>query len=286
MTAALVGTGTSAVAADSPQPSLGSPAEAPAAATTAAAATVTPNFALLGVTTGGDVYAYRSNGKGGITSREHTGSGWEGVSNLLQVSNVPKTSGDADGIWFRESNGYLGYLNFDATTPSKVGTGWNIYNKLVSPGNIGGAGAGDLLGRDSGGSLYLYLGLGTGKLTSRYKVGSGWNIYNQIAGNGDLSGDGRNDLVARDAAGVLWLYKGTGNYKTPFATRTKIGAGWNTYNQLVSTGDITQDGRTDLVARDKTGALYLYKGTGNASAPFGGRVMIGASGWNSYRFLF
>ncbi|MDP5317323.1 VCBS repeat-containing protein [Streptomyces poriferorum] len=286
ITAALVGTGTSAVAADSPQPSLGTAAEAPSAATTAAAATVAPNFALYGLTTGGDAYAYRSNGKGGITDRDLKGSGWQGVSNLLQVSNVPKSSGDADGIWYRESNGYLGYLKFDATATVKVGTGWNIYNKLVSPGNVGGAGAGDLLGRDSSGALYLYLGLGTGKLTSRYKVGSGWNIYNQIAGNGDLSGDGKNDVVARDAAGVLWLYKGTGNYKAPFTARTKIGSGWNTYNQLISTGDISEDGKTDLVARDKTGALYLYKGTGKAATPFGGRVKIGASGWNSYRFLF
>ncbi|MCX5143578.1 VCBS repeat-containing protein [Streptomyces sp. NBC_00338] len=285
LTAALVGTGTSAVAADSPQPSLGSPAAAPSAATAAAAA-VTPNFALYGLTSGGSAYAYRSNGKGGITSRELKGSGWQGVSNLLQVANTQKSSGDADGIWFRESSGYLGYLKFDASTPVKVGSGWNIYNKLVSPGNLGGAAGGDLLGRDSGGTLYLYLNKGNGTLTSRYKVGAGWNAYSQIAGNGDLSGDGKNDIVARDSAGVLWLYKGTGNYKAPFAARTKIGAGWNTYNQLISTGDITEDGRTDLVARDKTGALYLYKGTGKASAPFGGRVKIGASGWNSYRFLF
>ncbi|KAF2774605.1 hypothetical protein [Streptomyces sp. OM5714] len=40
------------------------------------------------------------------------------------------------------------------------------------------------------------------------------------------------DLVARDSAGVLWLYRGTGSASAPYAARTKIGGGWNTYNVL------------------------------------------------------
>ncbi len=170
--------------------------------------------------------------------------------------------------------------------PTLIGNGWNIYNRVLSAGNLGGAAADDLLARDSSGVLYLYLGYGTGKLTSRYKVGSGWNIYTDITGKGDLTGDGKDDIVAKDSSGVLWLYKGTGDYKAPFTSRTKIGGGWNTYNSIVSVGDIDLDGITDLVARDTTGALYLYKGTGNASAPFASRVKIGSGGWNTYRLLF
>ena len=48
-----------------------------------------------------------------------------------------------------------------------------------------------------------------------------------------MTGDGRADLVARDASGVLWLYRGTANATSPFATRTKIGPGWNTYNTVM-----------------------------------------------------
>lgn len=33
-------------------------------------------------------------------------------------------------------------------------------------------------------------------------------------------------------AGALWLYRSTGKAAAPFATRTKIGSGWNTYNTL------------------------------------------------------
>ncbi|MEU8701190.1 VCBS repeat-containing protein [Streptomyces sp. NPDC048680] len=285
LTAALVATGTSAVAADSPQPSI-SAAQQPSAATAKAAAAAANNFALFGVNSAGTAYAYRSNLKGGLTARSLNGSGWTGVNAMLQVSNAPKSSGDSDGIWFRENNGNFGYLKFDADKPVQVGYGWDIYNKLVSPGNIGGAAAGDILARDKKGDVYVYLGYGTGKVTGRIKVGSGWDIYSEIAGNGDLTGDGKNDIVARDKSGVLWLYKGTGNQKAPFAKRAKIGSGWNQYNRLVSTGDITEDGRTDLLARNAAGALYLYRGTGNAAAPFAGKVKIGTSGWNSYKFLF
>ncbi|MEU1434725.1 hypothetical protein ABZ438_11585 [Streptomyces sp. NPDC005786] len=50
---------------------------------------------------------------------------------------------------------------------------------------------------------------------------------------GDLTGDGRADATARDAAGVLWLYKGTGSPTAPFVSRSRIGAGWNTYDAVI-----------------------------------------------------
>ncbi|MGW1881299.1 FG-GAP-like repeat-containing protein, partial [Streptomyces sp. NPDC001970] len=58
------------------------------------------------------------------------------------------------------------------------------------------------------------------------------NIYNQLSATGDLTADGKSDLVARDTTGTLWLYRGTGNAAAPFATRTKIGGGWNIYNNI------------------------------------------------------
>ncbi|WP_371602604.1 FG-GAP repeat domain-containing protein [Streptomyces sp. NBC_01220] len=284
ITAALVGTGTSAVAADSPSPvapSAVNSAQQPAAATTAAAATV--SSALYGIDKAGNSYGYTQDQKGGFLARKSNSyDNWSDIKDLAQVNNATDTK--TDGLWARDYSGHLMYLPWDSAG-SQVGSGWNIYNKIVSAGNFGGAGAGDLLARDSSGVLYLYLGTGTGKLTTRYKVGSGWNTYSQIAGNGDLSGDGKHDLVAQDKSGVLWLYKGTGNYKAPFAARTKIGPGWNAYNLLISTGDLDYDGRADLLARDKDGILWRYSGTGNASSPYKARVKIGG-GWSTYRLLY
>ncbi|MFD0430863.1 hypothetical protein ACFQ60_36845 [Streptomyces zhihengii] len=85
---------------------------------------------------------------------------------------------------------------------------------------------------------------------------------------------------------MLWLYKGTGDRAKPFTGRTQIGGGWNAFNYLISVGDIDLDGNTDLVARSTGGALYLYKGTGMAASPFKPKVLIGTSGWNTYRLLF
>jgi sugar lactone lactonase YvrE len=56
------------------------------------------------------------------------------------------------------------------------------------------------------------------------------------------------------------------------------------YNQLVGAGDLTGDGRADLLARDSAGVLWLYRGTGSQATPFVSRTRIGA-GWGVYNVL-
>ncbi|MEU9950387.1 VCBS repeat-containing protein [Streptomyces poriferorum] len=263
ITAALVGTGTSAFAADTGD---------------------APMYGITGVDSTGASYYYAPNGEGSLQARVPFDTGWKDTKFLgLVDSNADSLP---DGRWQTNAAGVLNYAANDNSDLKNVGHGWGIYNKLVSAGNLGGGEAGDLLGRDSAGNLYLYLGYGDGTVTQRYKVGGGWNAYTQLAGNGDLTGDGKNDIVAADKSGVLWLYKGTGNYKAPFAARTKVGSGWNAYNTVFAPGDIDLDGTTDLVGRDAKGALYLYKGTGKAAAPYGYRTQIGTGGWNTYRLIF
>ncbi|MEU2230162.1 FG-GAP repeat domain-containing protein [Streptomyces vietnamensis] len=115
----------------------------------------------------------------------------------------------------------------------------------------------------------------------RLLVGSGWQIYDRIEAAGNVAGSAVSDVVARDKSGVLWLYQGTGISKAPLATRVRIGSGWNTYNQLTGGSDLTGDGRADLVATDKAGDLWLYKGTGSLTTPYAGRKKIGG-GWGIY----
>ncbi|MEV6552347.1 VCBS repeat-containing protein [Streptomyces sp. NPDC051597] len=288
ITAALVATGASAVAAENPAKSAGSAAPAAKAPSSlrsgAVAATAPSQFSLYGISSNGTQYGYGPDGNGGLGNREELGHGFGTDRDVVQVDS-DGNGGDATGVWFRGADGYLGYMKWNQS-PELVGGGWNTYNRIWSVGNLGGAAAGDLLARDGSGNLYIYLNYGNGTLTSRYKVGGGWGQYTQIAGNGDLTGDGKADIVARGGDGTLWLYKGTGNYKAPFEGRTKIGGGWNTYNSLVSIGDMDFDGKTDLVARGNDGTLWRYSGTGNASSPYKSRVQIGSGGWNTYRILF
>ncbi|WP_328972224.1 FG-GAP repeat domain-containing protein [Streptomyces sp. NBC_00239] len=165
---------------------------------------------------------------------------------------------------------------------TKVASGWQIYDQVEAAGNLGGLPVGDLVARDTSGVLWMYLGKGDGTFASRVKVGAGWQIYNKITGGSDLNGDGRPDLLATDTAGVLWLYKGTGAKAAPFATRAKVGAGWQIYNQITAVGNIAGSAAGDLVARDTAGVLWLYQGNGTGG--FATRVRIGA-GWNGFAHL-
>ncbi|MGW8062673.1 FG-GAP repeat domain-containing protein [Streptomyces ziwulingensis] len=290
LTAALVATAAgSAVAADTPGPVASRPqVDVKPSDASKFGSSALPGDAqinpLFGVDGNGDLWSYYPTGEGGVDSRLESGYGWQSARAITQVDH--DADGYSDGIWHVTSGGQLYYGPWNSENHEFIGNGWKIYDQLFSPANVGGAAADDLLARDASGVLWLYLGYGNGTLTQRYRVGGGWDAYTHITGKGDLTGDGRADIVAKDTSGVLWLYKGTGDYKAPFSSRSRIGGGWNTYNTIVSVGDIDIDGITDLVARDKAGALYLYRGTGNGSAPYKSPVKIGSGGWNTYRLLF
>jgi hypothetical protein len=59
----------------------------------------------------------------------------------------------------------------------------------------------------------------------------------------------------------------------------KTGTGWNAYNTLLGIGDLSHDGHPDLLARDPSGVLWRYDGTGDGH--FGARVKVG-TGWTPY----
>ncbi|MFI0976543.1 FG-GAP repeat domain-containing protein [Streptomyces sp. NPDC021093] len=237
---------------------------------------------LLGVTAD-SIYVYDPDWKGGYLPAQYGNDTWDFMKGATQTDH--DGDGIANAMWGFTKDGHL-YYNDGVAEQRHIGGGWNTYNRVFSPGDLGGAQGYDLVARDGAGVLWIYLGYENGTVTSRTKVGAGWGQYTQIAGTGDISGDGRADIVARDSAGTLWLYQGTGNYAAPFKPRTRIGAGWNTYNTLLGAGDIDTDGITDLVARGNDGTLWRYSGTGNPAAPYKARVQIGTGGWNKYRFLF
>ncbi|WP_307660348.1 VCBS repeat-containing protein [Streptomyces sp. V1I1] len=201
-----------------------------------------------------------------------------------------------DGLPVRERHTLLGrdsagrlwlyHPTGNATAPfrtrSLISSGWQGYNALTKLSPLSAdKPAGGLVTRDSSGVLWYHRHVDGGPFAPRARVGAGWNSYNTLTGAGELTGDGKPDLIARDTTGTLWLYRGTGNTTAPFATRTKIGSGWNSYNQLAGTADLTGDNKPDLIARDSAGTLWLYRGTGSAAAPFASRTKIGA-GWNIY----
>ncbi|MDX3540377.1 hypothetical protein PV721_39980 [Streptomyces sp. MB09-01] len=52
-----------------------------------------------------------------------------------------------------------------------------------------------------------------------------------------------------------------------FATRVKIGGGWQGYRHIAGIGDGNRDRRPDLYATTPEGIPYYYQGTGTAPPP-------------------
>ncbi|MFF0476854.1 FG-GAP repeat domain-containing protein [Streptomyces sp. NPDC004284] len=280
-------------------------------------------------TTDGRLYFYGSTGDPAapFKTRQVIGTGWS-TYNQIVAPDDRNGDGKADLLARDQSGalwGYSGLGNGAYSARVKLSGSWLSVDQFGGAGNIPTASRSGFLGRDKAGTLFWYGDQNNGTLTARaqwgpagawagahlsyvsaldegafadllevyqghlyntsieYDFGGGWQIYNLLVGPGDLSGDGTSDLLARDASGVLWLYKGNGA-GTGLASRIKVGSGWGAYNRILGAGDFSGDGRTDLLARDGSGNLYLYKGTGSATAPFTGRVRIG-TGWGTYTML-
>ncbi|MFE9255752.1 FG-GAP repeat domain-containing protein [Streptomyces sp. NPDC006879] len=217
--------------------------------------------------------------------------GWGRYTAVTKLAPVT-VQGTGGSVVGRDRAGALWYYDTDGESGlwgrKKVSTGWNAYDVLEGVGDVTGDRKPDLLARDSAGVLWLFPG--TDRTSApffgrRVKIGTGWKKYDRFVGAGDLTGDGRADLLARDSAGALWLRKGTGRAAAPFGPKVKVAGSWKKYDRFVGAGDLTGDGRADLLARDSAGALWLRKGTGRAAAPFGPKVKVAGS-WKKYDLLF
>lgn len=154
---------------------------------------------------------------------------------------------------------------------------------LASLGDLSGDGTADLVATDRAtGKLWLYPGPKLAAADRRVIGTGGWNGMTGLTGIGDLTGDGKQDLVTTQKSdGTLWLYPGGTN---ALGTRIEIGnSGWNGMTELTGIGDLTGDGKADMIATQKSdGTLWLYPG---ATKKLGTRIKIGNSGWNGMNKL-
>ncbi|MEU0664798.1 FG-GAP-like repeat-containing protein [Streptomyces lavendulocolor] len=139
-------------------------------------------------------------------------------------------------------------------------------------------GIGELFSR-SGGGLTAHEPVKAASTTS-----TGWTGVNHVVPFGDLDNDGCNDVLTRTTTGDLYRHSAKcGGVVTPTSPKAKIGAGFNAFDALLSPGDMSGDGRPDLLARVRsTGDLYLY--ADNAAGGIGGGVRI-AGKWNGLTLI-
>jgi hypothetical protein len=214
------------------------------------------SFTVTQVTTG-KVVATKTGGP----SREQIDTGWDGyLASKAKASSghyrytLTVTAAGTAGTTTIGSGTLLVYCgtpnfrSYECTgAPSILGVfkSGSAHWLVVESGTI----------RDNGYTEDWYLGTGSSFTTSA------------IVPFGDLNGDGFNDLIVRDGSGQLRGYYGIG--QSDFSSQTRksvvLGNGWNTYPLLLTTGDLTGDGIADVLARDKSNKLWIFKGTGKSS---------------------
>ena len=192
--------------------------------------------------------------------------------------------GHADYL-YRTQDGILHAVAEGSSTTylGHIGWGWHVMTALTSPGDWDGDGSPDVLARDGAGILWMYRGDGVGGwLPGRVQVGWEWNEMTAIFSGHDFNGDGPSDVLARDANGNLWLYPGNGF--GGWKARILIGWGWEVMDLIAAPGDFTYDGFTpnnwnkgyhgkgDVIARDRSGTMWLY--TGNGTGGFTGERRV------------
>lgn len=129
----------------------------------------------------------------------------------------------------------------------------------------------------------MYAGDAT-KLTAGKRAITWPSVDTQVLPFGDLDGDGCNDVFARFPKGEARVYlTACGGLPDLQSAYVRVSSDWSAYDQVLSPGDVTGDGRADLVARStSTGKLYVYANTG--AVGFKART-LGGSGFGAYEKL-
>lgn len=103
--------------------------------------------------------------------------------------------------------------------------------------------------------------------------------FRQLLDIGRMSSTSGDDFLGITASGQLRLYPAS--YARPDSKYITVGGGWQIFNQVTVVGDLSGDGRADLLARDTHGRLWYYASQNSLSQPFRSRVQVG-TGWNLY----
>ncbi|OAR26157.1 hypothetical protein A8W25_11930 [Streptomyces sp. ERV7] len=226
-------------------------------------------------TPGGDLYFYAGTGNATdpLKSRVRIGGGWTAYNQILSIDD-----GNGDGyadLAARSNGGTLYFYAADGkgnfANPVKMGTGWEYTQAFSGTGANATPVKSAVIARDTKGTLWQYYSEYNGQLSQRFRASDDGVFANsrRLAFAASIHGSLYGDLLQWDGG---HLYIGS--------SLSDAGGGWGGFDSLVGPGDLNNDGKSDLLARDGSGTLYLYRGYGNGYQ-FSSRLKVGG-GWNAY----
>ena len=198
--------------------------------------------------------------------------------NANRVLNVGDWDGDGKGdVITRQTNGDLVFYRGTGTGTLGSGTtidtrDFNSVSMLTAAGDVTGDGKPDLTA-DKGGQLVVFPGNGAASLGRSV-------VLNQTISGTSLIDLGRWDSGGTLDSGVLssgalaWLPSNLGTPKS-------LSADLSGLSGVMGAGDVTGDGRPDIIGRSSKGQLWMLPGT---TSGFGARRYLGA-GFAGYDLL-
>jgi hypothetical protein len=233
---------------------------------------------------GDNLYLYRANGVGPVGNPTFIGKGWAQY-NLIAAAGtwMGHTRPDlfarraSDGALFVAPNNGFGSVNRRVRIGASVH--WSNYDTIQGVGDWNGDDIPDLIARTPGGDLYLYTGLGGGRINPiPTLLATGWDAFDQIISPVDWNGDGLPDVIARKPDGTMWISLGRRDHTLAASQEMPDTNGFDRYSTVLSGGDWNGNGLHDLVARRADGTIWVYPGNGES---VGGPFLI-AQNWNVY----
>ena len=244
---------------------------------------------LLARDTDGRLWLHRGNGTGGLGARVQLAGQWGGYDTISGFGDFTR-DGEPDLV-VRPSagDGYIVPSHGDGTFGRRIGP----FSRLSRGAGISGVGsttgnrAPDLVAR-RGDDLLTIGHRGTFNLGRPIATGVDLSRANAVFNVGDWDRDGFGDIVYRRASdGALVLRRGDG--RGGFAAGLKLAEGFGAVRLLAAVGDMTGDGKPDLMGQPKGGSMRIYPGNGTAGlrasypahSPVTATRQIGIGRWNA-----
>ena len=244
---------------------------------------------LLARDADGRLWLHPGTGSGSLGDRVQLAGGWGGYDTITGFGDFTRDGEPDLVVRLAGGSGYILPSHGDATFGRRIGP----FERLARGGAFSGVGnttgnqAPDLVAK-RGDDLVTIPHHGTFNLGRPIPTGVSLAGADDVLNVGDWDRDGFGDIMFRRRSdGALILRRGDG--KGGFAAAAKIADGFGTVRLLAAVGDMTGDGRPDLMGQPRRGSFRIYPGNGLAGlkssyvahSPVTASGQIGIGRWNS-----